>query len=203
MEYDYLLKIVFAGDCSVGKTSLLRKYTDKLFTLETKPTIGVEFYTKGVEIDNKIIKLQIWDTSGSDRYRAITHAYYRGAKAVILVYDITRLKTFENLKFWIDEVNSIAPNASKILIGNKCELNHVRAIPTTTGEVFAKANGCIGFLETSVSMDINIDKVFQEISRHCYTKLLNDEYKDENLGNTIKIDKIEPPIIKQKKRCCK
>ncbi|CDY72309.1 BnaCnng77010D, partial [Brassica napus] len=89
-DYDYLFKLVLIGDSSVGKTNLLSRFTKNEFSIESKATIGVEFATKSVHVDEKIIKAQLWDTAGQERYRAITSAYYRGSVGALLVYDITQ-----------------------------------------------------------------------------------------------------------------
>ena len=101
-EFDYLFKIVIIGDSGVGKSNLLSRFVDDTFSMDSKPTIGVEFATKTLSIDSKSIKNQIWDTAGQERFRTITGAYYKGAHAIIVVYDITRKETFEDIDaFWL------------------------------------------------------------------------------------------------------
>ncbi|KAK9025676.1 hypothetical protein V6N11_038534 [Hibiscus sabdariffa] len=94
-DYDYLFKLVLIGDSGVGKSNLLSRFARNEFNLESKSTIGVEFATRSIRVDDKVVKAQIWDTAGQERYRAITSAYYRGAVGALLVYDVTRHpKTF-------------------------------------------------------------------------------------------------------------
>ena len=103
---EYLFKIVIIGDSAVGKSNLLTRYARNEFNPNSKATIGVEFQTQSMLIDNKEVKAQIWDTAGQERFRAVTSAYYRGAVGALVVYDITRTSTFENVGRWLDELNS-------------------------------------------------------------------------------------------------
>ena len=101
-DYDCLFKVVLIGDSGVGKSNLLSRFTKNEFNLESKATIGVEFATKTVMVEpDKKCKAQIWDTAGQERYRAITSTYYRGALGALLVYDITKPKTFESVERWL------------------------------------------------------------------------------------------------------
>lgn len=102
---EYLFKIVIIGDSAVGKSNLLSRYARNEFNAHSKATIGVEFQTQILEIDGKEIKAQIWDTAGQERFRAVTSAYYRGAFGALLVYDISRRATFDNVSRWLDELN--------------------------------------------------------------------------------------------------
>jgi len=130
-DYDYLFKVVLIGDSGVGKSNLLSRFTKNEFSLESKSTIGVEFATRSIHVDDKIVKAQIWDTAGQERYRAITSAYYRGAVGALLVYDVTRHVTFENIERWLKELRDHTESSIVImLVGNKADLRHLRAIST-------------------------------------------------------------------------
>merc|ERR1712072_1577289 len=119
-EYDYLFKVVLIGDSGVGKSNLLSRFTRNEFNLDSKSTIGVEFATRSIQVDNKTIKAQIWDTAGQERYRAITSAYYRGAVGALLVYDISKHQTYENVTRWLKELRDHADtNIVIMLVGNK------------------------------------------------------------------------------------
>ncbi|KAG6634359.1 hypothetical protein CIPAW_12G113200 [Carya illinoinensis] len=130
-DYDYLFKVVLIGDSGVGKSNLLSRFTKNEFNLESKSTIGVEFATRTLNVDGKVIKAQIWDTAGQERYRAITSAYYRGAVGALLVYDITRHATFENADRWLKELRGHTDsNIIVMLAGNKSDLRHLVAVST-------------------------------------------------------------------------
>ncbi|CAG7907827.1 unnamed protein product [Brassica rapa] len=104
-DYDYLFKVVLTGDSGVGKSNLLSRFTKNDFSHDSRSTIGVEFATRSIQVDDKIVKAQLWHTAGQEsRYRAITSAYYRGAVGALLVYDVTRHVTFENVERWLNEL---------------------------------------------------------------------------------------------------
>ncbi|CAL5377388.1 unnamed protein product [Camellia sinensis] len=130
-EYDYLFKVVLIGDSGVGKSNLLSRFPRNEFCLESKSTIGVEFATRTLQVEGRTVKAQIWDTAGQERYRAITSAYYRGALGALLVYDVTKPTTFENVSRWLKELRDHADaNIVIMLIGNKTDLKHLRAVAT-------------------------------------------------------------------------
>ncbi|KAI8972130.1 small monomeric GTPase [Pilobolus umbonatus] len=168
-DYDYLFKIVIIGDSSVGKSNLLTRFTTDEFNLESKSTIGVEFATKNLEIDNHVIKLQIWDTSGQERYRAITGAYYRGAVGALLVYDVTRSSSYDNIEHWLKELREHADeNIALMLVGNKLDLAHnLRAVPTDQAAEYAHDNNML-FFETSALDATNVSTAFQTVLQTIY-----------------------------------
>jgi small GTP-binding protein len=162
-EYDYLFKVVLIGDSGVGKSNLLSRFTRNEFNLESKSTIGVEFATRSIQVDGKTIKAQIWDTAGQERYRAITSAYYRGAVGALLVYDIAKHMTYENVERWLKELRDHADtNIVIMLVGNKSDLKHLRAVPTEEATAFAERNG-LSFIETSALDSTNVELAFQNI----------------------------------------
>ncbi|KAH9608687.1 hypothetical protein KSS87_009152 [Heliosperma pusillum] len=162
-DYDYLFKLVLIGDSGVGKSNLLSRFTKNEFNLESKSTIGVEFATRSLNIDSKVIKAQIWDTAGQERYRAITSAYYRGAVGALLVYDVTRKVTFENTARWLRELRDHTdPNIVVMLIGNKSDLRHLVAVSTEEGKAFAEQEGLF-YMETSALEATNVDHAFSEV----------------------------------------
>ncbi|KAE9616931.1 hypothetical protein Lal_00034669 [Lupinus albus] len=167
-EYDYLFKLVLIGDSGVGKSNLLSRFTRNEFNLESKSTIGVEFATKSLSVDGKIVKAQIWDTAGQERYRAITSAYYRGAVGALLVYDVTRTSTFENAVRWLRELRDHTdPNIVVMLIGNKSDLRHLVAISTEDGKSFAEEES-LYFMETSALEATNVENAFTEVLSQIY-----------------------------------
>ena len=192
-EYDYLFKLILVGDSYVGKTNILSKYIKDEFNLNTKSTIGVEFGTKILKIEDKIIKAQIWDTAGQERYKSITSTYYKGAKGAFIVYDITNRLTFESVDKWIQDLNlNSDKNITLLLIGNKKDLADKREVTTEEGEEKAKSFG-LAFLETSALTGENIDKVFDYILKEVFTKITiekknSGEIDYINIGKNIEIN---------------
>ncbi|XP_040900812.1 RAB11a, member RAS oncogene family, like [Toxotes jaculatrix] len=167
-EYDYLFKVVLIGDSGVGKSNLLSRFTRNEFNLESKSTIGVEFATRSIQVEGKTVKAQIWDTAGQERYRAITSAYYRGAVGALLVYDIAKHLTYENAERWLKELQDHADsNIVIMLVGNKSDLRHLRAVPTDEAKAFAEKHG-LSFLETSALDSSNVELAFQTILTAIY-----------------------------------
>ncbi|KAF3333992.1 ras-related protein Rab2BV [Carex littledalei] len=167
-EYDYLFKIVLIGDSGVGKSNLLSRFTRNEFCLESKSTIGVEFATRTLQLEGKTIKAQIWDTAGQERYRAITSAYYRGAVGALLVYDITKKQTFDNIQRWLRELRDHADsNIVIMLAGNKTDLTHLRAVQLDDARSLAEME-VLSFLETSALEATNVDKAFETILTEIY-----------------------------------
>jgi Ras-related protein Rab-2A len=158
-----LFKYIIIGDTGVGKSCLLLQFTDKRFQPVHDLTIGVEFGARMISIDQKNIKLQIWDTAGQESFRSITRSYYRGAAGALLVYDITRRETFNHLTRWLEEARQNAnSNMVIMLIGNKSDLDHRRAVSTEEGDRFAKENNLV-FLETSAKSAHNVEEVSLKI----------------------------------------
>ncbi|CAN6221105.1 unnamed protein product, partial [Urochloa humidicola] len=167
-DYDYLFKVVLIGDSGVGKSNLLSRFTRNEFSLESKSTIGVEFATRSLQVDGKVVKAQIWDTAGQERYRAITSAYYRGAVGALLVYDVTRHSTFENVERWLKELRDHTdPNIVVMLVGNKSDLRHLVAVQTDEGKAFAERES-LYFMETSALESTNVENAFAEVLTQIY-----------------------------------
>ena len=166
-QYDYLYKLIVIGDSETGKSSLSQRIAIDSFNPTHRRTIGVEFLSREIKISGKIIKLQIWDTAGSDRYRSITKAYYKGAKIIFLVYDVTNLNSFKNIKNWMKDIEDFKKEkVSIVLVGNKCD-SLDRVITEEEGINLAKEYK-IDFLETSAKNDKNIF----ELLYHGINKLL-------------------------------
>ena len=201
--YNMLFKIVLVGDSSVGKTNLFLRYIKNEFDPQTKATIGVEFGTKIIKINNYNIKIQIWDTAGQERYKSITSAYYKGAQGAFLVYDITNKSSFLNIDKWIRDLkNNGDEKIVLFLIGNKNDLNDDRVIDTNEGKNKAKENKMF-FLETSAKNNDNVDKAFDEIINNIfdvYKNLIEEEENTINKGNGIDILNIKD--MNKKKKCC-
>ncbi|CAN6981563.1 unnamed protein product, partial [Brassica rapa subsp. trilocularis] len=174
---EYLFKIVVIGDSAVGKSNLLSRYARNEFSANSKATIGVEFQTQSMDIDGKEVKAQIWDTAGQERFRAVTSAYYRGAVGALVVYDISRRMTFESVGLHSDTT------VARMLVGNKCDLENIRAVSVEEGKSLAEAQGLF-FVETSALDSTNVriafEKVILDIYNNVSRKQLNsDTYKDK------------------------
>eukprot|EP01115_Flamella_aegyptia_P007915 TRINITY_DN32870_c0_g1_i1.p1 TRINITY_DN32870_c0_g1~~TRINITY_DN32870_c0_g1_i1.p1 ORF type:complete len:203 (-),score=55.16 TRINITY_DN32870_c0_g1_i1:111-719(-) len=171
MSYEALFKYIIIGPSGVGKSCLLLQFTDKRFHTDHDLTIGVEFGARIVNIKGKQVKLQIWDTAGQESFRSITRSYYRGAHGALLVYDITRRETFNHLKGWLQEVREHSTKEMVImLIGNKSDLEHKRAVTFEEGKKFAEENGLI-FRETSAKTASNVEEAFLETANIIFDKM--------------------------------
>ncbi|XP_029436324.1 ras-related protein Rab-13 isoform X1 [Rhinatrema bivittatum] len=169
--YDHLFKLLLIGDSGVGKTCLIIRFAEDNFNSTYISTIGIDFKIRTVEIEGKKIKLQVWDTAGQERFKTITTAYYRGAMGIILVYDITDEKSYENIQNWM---KSIKENASagveRLLLGNKCDIENKRKVPTERADKLAKEYG-IRFFETSAKSSVNVDEAFNALARDILVKI--------------------------------
>lgn len=207
-EYDYLFKVVLIGDSGVGKSNLLSRFTRNEFNLESRSTIGVEFATRSIKVDGKTIKAQIWDTAGQERYRAITSAYYRGAVGALLVYDIAKHLTYENIERWLKELRDHADqNIVIMLVGNKSDLRHLRAVPTDEAKIFAEKNA-ISFIETSALDSTNVETAFTNILTAIYKIMSQKQIIDSRDGDGLPHNNVQPINIAStessspKKGCC-
>uniref|UniRef100_A0A8C9G1Y5 small monomeric GTPase n=1 Tax=Pavo cristatus TaxID=9049 RepID=A0A8C9G1Y5_PAVCR len=182
--YDYLFKLLLIGDSGVGKTCLLFRFSEDAFNTTFISTIGIDFKIRTIELDGKKIKLQIWDTAGQERFRTITTAYYRGAMGIMLVYDITNEKSFDNIKNWIRNIEEHASSdVERMILGNKCDMNEKRQVSKEKGEKLAIDYG-IKFLETSAKSSINVEEAFFTLARDIMTKL-NRKMNDSSSSGAV------------------
>ena len=210
-DYDYLFKIVLIGDSGVGKSNLLYRFTRNEFNLESKTTIGVEFSQKNVQIEGKGIRAQIWDTAGQERYRAITSAYYRGALGALLVYDVCKAETFESLGRWLKELKDHTDAQTTImLVGNKSDLRHLRAVKTEEAAAFAQKNK-LAFIETSALENNNVSQAFENTLEQIYLKSVKSQVMNKNdegfKAPSRKIEstnslRLTPATDSKENRCC-
>jgi len=191
LSWDYVLKFIIIGDAAVGKSSLLIRLTDQRFLANPDPTLGVEFGSKLIHIDevDKTVKLQVWDTAGTESFRSITRSYYRGACGALVVYDVTSQASFQNARTWLADVRQYAdPNLTCILVGNKADLDEDgaasatshrkrREVPRETAELWAKEEDLL-FIEASAKSGDNVDKAFQEAARDVVTKIQKGVFDD-------------------------
>ncbi|KAI6700771.1 hypothetical protein NL676_015095 [Syzygium grande] len=209
MSYDYLFKYIIIGDTGVGKSCLLLQFTDKRFQPVHDLTIGVEFGARMVTIDGRPIKLQIWDTAGQESFRSITRSYYRGAAGALLVYDITRRDTFNHLASWLEDARQHAnPNMTIMLIGNKSDLSHRRAVSKEEGEQFAKENGLL-FLEASARTAQNVEEAFVKTASQILQNIQDGVFDVSNETSGIKVGYGRPQgqssasgTVAQRGGCC-
>ena len=187
---EVLYKILLLGDSSVGKTCFLMRYTDNTFQEIHMSTIGLDYKLKNVQLDDgKMVKIQIWDTAGQDRFRSITKNYYKGAHGIILIYDITNKKSFENVRTWINQIKEeVSEKVSIILVGNKIDDEEHRVVATEDGEKIAKELGLM-FFECSAKSGVNIDSTFNELVKKTvenYSKVIKGEtLKNKKGGKKI------------------
>jgi Ras-related protein Rab-1A len=163
-EYDYLFKLLIIGDSGVGKSCLLLRFADDVFTESYISTIGVDFKIRTLELGGKTLKLQIWDTAGQERFRTITSSYYRGAHGIIVVYDVTDMESFQNVSQWLHEIDRYASaGVNKLLVGNKSDLTAKRQVTYEQAKEFADSMN-MEFIETSAKQSSNVDRAFTTIA---------------------------------------
>jgi len=200
-EYDYLFKLLLIGDSGVGKSCLLLRFADDTYTESYISTIGVDFKIRTIELDGKTIKLQIWDTAGQERFRTITSSYYRGAHGIIVVYDVTDLESFNNVKQWLHEIDRYAcDNVNKLLVGNKCDLSAKKVVEYAVAKDFAENLG-IQFLETSAKNAVNVEQAFLTMAAEIKSRM----GPVTNSGGDQRNPTINPsstPINQKSSGCC-
>ena len=199
---DYLFKLVLVGDSGVGKTNILSKFVRDIFSEDSKTTIGVEFATKTIKINNKTARIQIWDTAGQERYRAITNSYYRGANAAMIVFDITNSISFKNVPKWEEEIrNNSDGNIPIMLVANKTDLAQFRSVYENEYKTLAQ-NKNMPYIDVSAKTGDRINEAFENL-----TKSLVDDKDNGNLAFPKIVQPIGKSITSDKEKsnpgCCK
>ena len=190
---DCIYKVLLLGDSTVGKTCVLLKYTDKIFQETHMMTIGLDYRLKVMQLQSgKEVKLQIWDTAGQDRFRSITKNYYKGSHGIILIYDVTNLQTFENVKNWVSQIREEAANNVVIYIAaNKIDMEAERKVSQKEGESLAQELG-FPFMETSAKSGININETIEDLV----------ERIDKEYGNTPQKPNKNKLYKAKSRKCC-
>ena len=169
-KLDYLYKFLFLGETSVGKTSLLIRYTDDIFDSESLPTLGVDVRYKYVTLENKRIRLDIWDTAGQERFKNITKNYLHGANGIFYVYDITNKESFLRLKNWLnDSKGNISTDAEMIIVGNKIDLEEKRLVKIETVKEFGEKHD-IDVFEVSAKTGKGVEEIFTHLTKKLFQK---------------------------------
>ncbi|XP_022593453.2 ras-related protein Rab-7a [Cyclospora cayetanensis] len=211
-----LLKVIILGDSSVGKTSLMNQYVNKKFSNQYKATIqvpgargmctvGADFLTKDVIIDDKEVTIQIWDTAGQERFQSLGVAFYRGADCCVLVFDVTNPKSFDSLESWKDEFliqsSPSDPDAFPfVVLGNKVDEKEKRRVSAAKAEAFCGSK--ISYFETSAKQATNVNAAFEEIARKAMQHEIKQEqiYLPETL--TLTNQEIRPQQVQSGGGCC-
>ena len=195
MNYDDKCQLLIIGDSTVGKTSILNKYSSRSFNPNYIATVGLDFFTKDEIIDNKTIRIKIWDTAGQERYKALTKCFFQKAQGVMIVFDVSSLKSFNNLKFWIDSLNSQLSEDMNLIpvtvIGNKIDLPK-REVNKDIAEDFAQKNG-FQYYETSAKTGEGIDSAIKELAR----RVMNNGGKKNGKDN-MRLSQVE----NNSSKCC-
>lgn len=190
------VKFVLLGDAGVGKSSLVMRIVNGVFSNHSEPTIGASFYQKIIVEESIRYKCQVWDTAGQEKYHSLAPMYYRGAGAVIVTFDITDRPTFETASHWIDELKKMGPkNAVVALAGNKADLENLREVARPEAESYAESIGAM-YIETSAKDGTDVDLLFKRL----LTKLPPLE-KEEQQSNKIDINSLAT-VQKPEKKCC-
>ena len=209
MNFDKKCNLLIIGDATVGKTCILRRFAQDKFTSNYISTVGIDFFTKDVILDDKKIHIKIWDTAGQERYRSLTQGFFRKAEGIIIVYDITNGKSFNNLKFWIESIeNNINSQSSKIpaiIVGNKIDILE-RKVDKVSAENFAKDKN-YKYFEVSAKSGINIDESIKYLIKKVLEEQNENEEKNDKKKEVKNIeiknnDNNNNDKITQIKKCC-
>jgi len=202
LKEEFKFKVVIVGDSSVGKTNLVKRFMNNTFIKDSKATVGVEFMSKTFIVNKKVFKVELWDTAGQERYKAITAAYYKGAKGAMIVYDVTSKSTFDNVDKWCNELRMKGSNnINIIMIGNKTDLKDNIVINSDMSQEKGKFLQ-IPVMETSALDSSNVKEAFYLLIQEMYLSFINKE------KNNAKSDSIEEGVSlevqkkENKKGCC-
>lgn len=204
--YDYMFKVLLLGDAGVGKTSLMWRFSDDVFNHTYISTIGIDFKLRTIDVQGQKVRLQVWDTAGQERFHAISVSYYRTAAGIMLVYDITRRCSFENIAKWLRKIDEHAKeDVIKLLIGNKCDMEQPRAVMREEGEKLADEYD-MPFFETSAKENESIKEAFECIAEEIMERFVPGwgiREKDKPAEDAVVEIKKKSRFAKNKdKKCC-
>lgn len=227
MEFDMIFKVLIIGDSGVGKSNLLLRFIKNEYSESLKSTVGAEFSSKLMTVEQIVVKVQIWDTAGQERYRSMTDIYYKGAKGVLIIFDLTKIESFNNVNRWVDEFKMKSDsNSIMIMVGNKNDIIDGRVVSREMAEIKAKQLS-MAYFETSAKDNVNVELAFTVLVEKIVNKyqvILTDgdpdiddgikifqDYNDENNNNTDNNDSnSDDGKVKKKKKktiniknCCK
>ena len=196
-----VFKIIVIGNSGVGKTSITNKAIKDVFNENYRSTIGMEIFSLFLKINNKLIKLQIWDTCGQEIYRALITNFYRNSSLAIIVYSIAKRESFKDIEMWMKELRlHSSPGIKIILIGNKSDLVDNREVSYEEGKKFLDEPEVINFYETSARTGENIKKIFEEVGIVLYKDYI--KYKDEGSLKSCNSLRAEKASLNPKKKSC-
>jgi len=216
-NYFYQFRVILIGDSTVGKSSLLRQFTEGQFVQSSDPTVGVDFHVRVVELNDKVrVKLQLWDTAGQERFRSITRSYYRNCAGCLVVYDITNRESFEHVHDWLEEAKYATEDQDivYILVGHKVDLDYQREVSTSEGEAFAQSHG-MSFIETSAKVMCNVEQAFLMAASEIFKRLEEGEITQRDGWDGVKTVPFRPGNIylsqetlvetkePESKKCCR
>lgn len=169
--YDLIFKIVIFGDAGCGKTTLNKRFVKDLFLPDSHMTIGVQFETKTIEVDEKHVNLMIWDFGGEERFRTLFPQYIQGAMGGILMYDITDYSSFSHISDWLSIINETNANFPILLLGSKIDLEQFREISFNEAKRLAESLGLNNYIECSSKTGENVELAFKELTRIIVNKM--------------------------------
>ncbi len=205
-KYDYSFKMIVIGDAGVGKSCLTSKASKGIFEETYAATIGFEFLAFNVKINDKVVKLQIWDTCGQEIYRSLISSFYKNSSLAMMVYAINNKESFTHIESWLKEVKLQSnPDVKIFLIGNKSDLEEERKVSKEEANIFKEENGINFFSETSAKSGINAKEVFIEAAKLLYSEHL--KYKENKRkkvmdNNNIILPKKLNKNTRKKGGCC-
>ena len=192
-DSDITIKLLLIGNAYVGKTLIVQKFIDNTFSKSTVSTIGVDLQSKVIDINGKKVKYLIWDTAGEDRMKTMTYSYYRGCHVILVVFDVTERKSFQNVTTWVECIDKFAKsNVLRILVGNKTDLEDKRVVSTEEGKELAAQNG-LKYYEISALKITGLHEMFEDIAKEYV------EIYEQKAYKNFQLKKIDYP---KKRKCC-